>query len=260
VEAAVTRVRWRPLAAAAVAVHVLLVALISAGYALLSFSAEEPNIGAGALLLSLLVLGFPWFSLPWLARHVEPDVALLAASAFNVVLHLSVAAGLSRWRPHAVRPLAATPRARRLAAAVALAVAVVLVVVVVGAAVVLRTASRSAQSQDALRAELTALLPREVWAAGALELPSRCTFCDPQSLGARATRLVVQDQAEPVLLAAVDERFRSRGYTPDAAWSCQSRQCFRAFTGANFSGMARIRAHKDSDTQLWLDVFPRRPS
>ena len=157
VEGAVSGVHSRPWTAYPVGLHVVVVALLSAGYALVRFSAEDPNIGAGVLLLPLFVLGLPWSVLLLLDTHLDSDVTLVAASVLNVVLHLLVAAYVSRRRPQEV---GAIPASRPVAAAL------VVVVALVSAGAVLRTAARSADSQGALRAELMALLPADVWEIG----------------------------------------------------------------------------------------------
>ncbi len=259
--------RTRAWTASAVRVHLVLVAVISAAFALVSYGAEEPNIGAGGLVLLLVGLGFPWSILVLVTSHVVSDLALIAAGTANVVLHQAAVAALSRRRPAVVAPQESAHEAPRLAAGtLALGLALLCVGVVVG------TALQSRRSQTALQAQVTGLVPPDTWAAGTLELPGRCTFCHPQSSTAKATRLVLRDRSEAVLLEAVDQRSQGRRYTPDDAWSChasddagqaadgEQRVCFRSFTGTGFSAFTRVYFYADRDPQLWLDVTRGSPA
>ena len=235
-------------------VHLSVVGATSGAFALAVFDAEEPNIGAGALALPLLVLGFPWYRL---LSDLDGDAALVLGSAANVVLHLALA--VLRARRQTSRASNGGTRAAWSGA--------LMMIALIGAGAVLLTAARSARVDDELRAPLTTLVPATTWDAGAVELESPCAFCDPQSLSATATRVRRGDVDEPVLLHAVDGQLQQHGYSPDAAWSCDNtsgalqdpdserRLCARGYTGSSLNGFARIYFYDDHDPRLLLEVF-----
>lgn len=76
---------------ALVVVHVVLAAVLSVGVVLALYRGEEPNIGAGLLLLPLHILALPWSLLP--SSAVDPFAVIVVGALGNAALHAALPAG-----------------------------------------------------------------------------------------------------------------------------------------------------------------------
>ena len=243
--------------------HALMVSALSAAFAWVTSSAEEPNIGAGFLMIPLLLLGLPWSVLPFLPSgtgFLVSDAAVIGLAMVNVGLHLAL---MLCWRrPPA--PWSTRGERRVLATTGALIAASVVVVVAVG----VMAASGRARQADAI----AAILPVPPWTKSVAPRAA-CMFCKPFSArvdlsGSRATT------PEPELLAGIDARLGQAGYAPDEPWDCSDipddqgrfddpgqippprllRSCSRGYTADDVSAFAVVEYVEGRSATAWIDV------
>lgn len=245
--------------------HAGAVLLLSALYAVTSFSAEEPNIGAGFFALLLDVAGLPWpvFGLFSTGDVLPADGAVLGAPILNLAIHAALWFGLSRRRPRVGWRVVARRRDVLLLMGSSLPVLVMMA-----------TAVASERNEATLREQAEQLLPLVPWSAKGTQVPSyECWFCAPQSVSTSAVRLSASLPSEPELLAGIDGQLGERGAAPEGSWDCadvrldaarfrveagpeRRRQCFRSFTTDRASVFVAVTFHRDAsiDPELRLDV------
>ncbi len=256
-----SRSSWRWVTA-----HAGAVSLLSALYAVASFSAEDPNIGAGLLALLLQLLGLPWSVDGWFpTAGLSYDALFVGAAFLNVAVHAALHLVLTGGRARASR-LAAEPD-RRLRAIAVLAVAAPL-------GVLIATGVAAHRHEASLREQAQLLLPLAPWTVQSTQVPHfDCLFCAPQSLSTSSGSLGAPLPSEPDLLAAVDRQLQERDAVPDDSWSCQDldvelqrsggeagpgrrRQCLRFFATDQSSVFVVVTFYDDVaiDPELRLDV------
>lgn len=245
---------------AAAAGHVLAVSLLGTGFAVLEFTGQEPNIGAGMLLIPLWLLGLPWtgltsVTLPW-------DAVVVGGAALNAGLHVAVFA----WRTRRQSAQERRPAAGRVL--VLLFGAVILACWSVTTAV----AVMSARYDEPLRREAASILPVAPWTAQGTDIPGRgCAFCGQLALVGQSAGL---DGPSRGLQRAVDARLHQRGYQAGFGWSCSQlddglvedpeeaeavrtgpdRLCFRDYQKEGYSAFLRIYDKDRRNAELWLDL------
>lgn len=226
-------------------------------FVLVDQAGDEPNIGAGALLLPLVLI-----SLPGRLLAEDSGVPYDAAVLVGVVVNgLVVALLLARRQSRR-----ASGRRSRSIGRSALAVAAL---ALLGTTALLAVAS--GQSREALDRELGGIAPLGPWTEVSIRPGTAdCVFCAPRSGFARSVLTDGRVPDEQQLLALVDVRMSRQDFRADGAWDCgdldsgdlADRSCSRGYVAQDANAFVRVYSYeRDRDPQLWVDITrtPDRP-